>query len=108
MNRCRIACRNATINPKNKSDNKCFMWAVSASLHKHEICEHHERISVLRKFVDNYDWTDIESQMEPNNIRRWESEYNIRVNILGYQDEQIHIMKNDGDNPRFTKLLILC
>ena len=102
-----IACRNATINPKNTSDNKCFMQAVLASLHKHEIRAHPERISVVRKFVDNYDWTDTEFSIEPNEIRMWESKNNIRVNILGYQDEQIHIMKNDADNPRFTKTVNL-
>ena len=50
------ACRNATINQKNLDDEQCFMWAVIASLHKHEISAHPERISVLKKHIYNHNW----------------------------------------------------
>ena len=73
------------------------MRAVLGSLHRHEIKTHSERILVLRKFIDNYDWSDITFPIQPKYIRLWENKNNIRVNILGYQEPEIYIMKNDGD-----------
>ena len=49
-----------TINPKNAKNNKCFKYAIIAALnHQNNIDHHPERISKLRPFIDNYDWTEI-------------------------------------------------
>ena len=92
----RISCRNATLNPKHTTDDQCFMLAELASFYRHEKVRR-ERISVLRKFIDIYDLSDITFPILPKHIRIWERKNNIRVDILGYQEPEIYIMKNDGD-----------
>ena len=52
-----------TINSKNTKNNKCFQYAIIAALnHQNNIDHHPERISKLRPFIDNYDWTEREFQ----------------------------------------------
>ena len=55
-----IVKKEAVINPKNEIDKECFKWAVTTALHYADIKSHCERISNLRKYVDNYDWSGLE------------------------------------------------
>ena len=54
-----IANRKAVINPQN-DDSECFKWAIIAADRWADIGSHPERISNLRKFVNNYDWSGLE------------------------------------------------
>ena len=51
--------KRAIINPKNESDKECFKNVIAA-LHYVDIKSHPERISNLRRFEDNYDWSGLE------------------------------------------------
>ena len=51
--------KKAIINPKN-DDLECFKWAVIAVDRWEEIDKHPERISKLRKYKGEYDWSDVE------------------------------------------------
>ena len=51
--------KKAIINPKN-SDMECFKWAVITADMWEEIDKHPERISILKKFEEEYDWSDVE------------------------------------------------
>ena len=82
------------------------MQGVLASLHKGEIHACPERISVFRKFTDNYDWSDITFPIQPKDIRLWESKNKIRVNILDYDVPEIYITKND-DLSEYTQTVSL-
>ena len=49
-----LANKKAVINPKNGRE-ECFKWSILAALHHVEIKSNPERISNLRRYVDNYD-----------------------------------------------------
>ena len=50
--------KKATINPQNK-DNSCFNYALVAALNHHKIDNHPERVSNLRRYIKDYNWSDI-------------------------------------------------
>ena len=52
--------KGVTINPKNTKDNNCFQYVITAALNYQNIGHHLERISKIKPFLNNYDWTDIE------------------------------------------------
>ena len=47
------------INPKN-NDEECFKWAVIVSLHHEDIKQNPERISLLKYYQDQYNWSGLE------------------------------------------------
>ena len=51
--------KKAIINPKNTKDERCFAYSIIASIHKEGRSLKSHRISKLKPFIDNYDWTDI-------------------------------------------------
>ena len=53
-----IQCKKAVINPQNEG-NKCFKWAVIASLHNPDIKNNPQRIPNLKKFKNCYDWSGL-------------------------------------------------
>ena len=55
------------INPK-CSDDESLMYSIIVSLHYYDISHNPERISTLRPYINNYDFTDITPQkFEVNN-----------------------------------------
>ena len=53
-----LARKKAIINPQN-DDEECFKWAVIAALRWTDIKFNPERVSNLRKFSNNYDWSGL-------------------------------------------------
>ena len=51
--------KGVTINPKNTNDNRCFQYAITASLNYQNINHHPERTSKVKPFINNYNWKDI-------------------------------------------------
>ena len=51
-----IAKRKAMINPQNR-DEECFKWSIITADRWMGIDSHPERVSNLREFADNYDWS---------------------------------------------------
>ena len=51
-----LARKKAIINPQN-DDEECYKWAVIAALRWGDIKSHPERISNLREFSNDYDWS---------------------------------------------------
>ena len=50
--------KKCTINQKN-NDNKCFQYATTLALILKNIDKHHQRISKIKLFIDNYNWNDV-------------------------------------------------
>ena len=50
--------KKCTINQKN-TYNKCFQYATTLALNFNNIDKHHQRISKINPFIDNYNWNDI-------------------------------------------------
>ena len=50
--------KKCTVNQKN-NDNKCFQYAATLVLNINSIDKHHQRITKIKQFIDNYNWNDI-------------------------------------------------
>ena len=82
--------KKAIINPQN-NDKECFKWAVIAALQWTDIKSHPERLSNLRNFVDNYDWSGLEFPVSIKDIGVFEINNNISVNVLALEGRNIYI-----------------
>ena len=77
-----VSRKRGVIKPKNENDEECFKWAVIAALHYVDIRSHPERISNLRRFEDNCDWSGLEFPLSIKGIREFEKENDFIVNPI--------------------------
>ena len=66
------------INPQN-GDEECFKWAIIAVDKWMDIDFHPERVSNLREFADNYDWSGLEFPVSLKQIGKFEAKNNISI-----------------------------
>ena len=81
------------INQKN-NDNKCFQYAAILALYINSINKHHQRISKIKPFIDNYNWNDINFPAAKKDWNKFEvNNKNIALNILyvPYNTKKIEI-----------------
>ena len=76
-----LACKKAIINPKN-ADQECFKWAVMAASRWEDINNNPERISKLRKFERDFDWSGIGFPVSFKDISKFEFRNQISINLL--------------------------
>ena len=100
--------KGVTINPKNTKNNKCFQYAIIAALNHQNIDHHPERISKLRPFIDNYDWTEIEFPAHSKDWRKFEcNNKTIALNVLcvSYNDrqEEVNDEGNEFDGTKYIR-----
>ena len=50
-----------------------------------------QRLSNLRKFTDNYDWSGLEFPVSIKDIGRFETQNNISVNVVAVEGRDIYI-----------------
>ena len=101
-----IAKRKAVINPQN-GDEECFKWAIIAADRWMGIDSHPERVSDLREFADNYDWSGLEFPVSLKQIGKFEAKNDISVNVLGLEGKDIYILRNSGRSHREINLLMI-
>ena len=101
-----IAKRKAVINPRN-GDEECFKWAIIAADKWIGIDSHPERVSNLREFADSYDWSGLEFPVMLKQIRKFEANNNISVNVLGLEGKDIYILRNSNRSYREINLLMI-
>ena len=87
-----IARKKAIINSQN-DDKECFKWSVIAALKWADIKCNPERISNLKKFVDNYDWSGLEFPVSIKDIREFEIKNGILINVLAVEGRDIYIRR---------------
>ena len=85
-----IAKKKAVINPNNENDEECFKWSVIAGLDHKEIKSHPERMSNLKRFANNYDWSGLEYPVTINKISEFEKKNGI-INVLGVKGRDIYM-----------------
>ena len=74
--------KKCTINEKN-TDNKCFQYATTLALNFNNIDKHHQRISKIKPFIDNYNWNDINFPAAKKDWNKFEvNNKNVALNIL--------------------------
>ena len=71
--------KKAIINPKNL-DEKCFKWAVIVGLKWEEIDRGHQRVSKLRHYENEFDWSGISYPVSTSDISKFETRNRIGVN----------------------------
>ena len=98
--------KKAIINPKN-SDMECFKWAVIASMKWEEIDRDHQRVSKLRRYEREFDWSDIEFPVSFRDINKFERNNEIGVNILAIENKKIYIYRKGRDYDRIANLMLI-
>ena len=85
-----LARKKAIVNPHN-DDEECFKWSVIAV--EKVGMKDPQRVSNLRKFKDNYDWSWLEFSVSIKDIGKFETRNNISVNVLAVEGRDIYIHK---------------
>ena len=98
--------KGAIINPKN-SDMECFKWAVIAAMKWRDIDNHPERISKLRRYEDDFDWNKIKFPASFRDIKKFESRYEITINILAFEGKQVYICRKGKEYNRVANLMLI-
>ena len=83
-----LARKKAIVNPHNDNE-ECFKWSV-ITVEKVGMKDP-QRISNLRKFMDNYDWSGLEFPVSIKDIGKFETRNNISVNLLAVEGRDIYI-----------------
>ena len=85
-----LAKKKAIINPKNE-DQECFKWAVIAASRWEVINNNPERISKLKRFEKDFDWSGIGFPVSVKDISKFEFRNQISINLLAIEGKQIYI-----------------
>ena len=101
-----LARKKAIINPQNK-DLECFKWAVIAATRWEDTGKNPERITKLKKFESDYNWTGIRYPVFIKDIAGFESGNQISINILAVEDKQIYIRRKGAKYNRIVNLLLI-
>ena len=105
--------KKATINRKNKNDDKCMQHAILAALNYQQISDHLERVSKIKPFIKSYDWKDINFPLHREDWDTFEKNNKlIALNILyvPYNTKQIrpaYISKYNSDRQNQVTLLMI-
>ena len=94
--------KKAIVNPHN-DDEECFKWSVIAA--EKVGMKDPQRVSNLRKFKDNYDWSGLEFPVSIKDIGKFESRNNVSVNVLAVEDRDIYIHRKGRRVGREINLL---
>ena len=97
--------KKAIINPKN-SDRECFKWAVIAAMNWDEIGNNPERVSKLRRYEGEFDWSGLEFPVSFRDINKFERNNEIDVNILAVENKKIYICRKGRDYNRIVNLML--
>ena len=98
--------KKAIINPKNL-DLECFKWAVIAAMRWEEIDRDHQRVTKLKRFEADFDWTGVGFPVSFMTIKRFESRNQVSVNVLAVEGKQIYICRKGGDYDRVANLMLI-
>ena len=102
--------KKATINFKNKDD-KCFQYSVTIALNYDEMKINHQRLSRINKFVNRYDWSEINFPSHVADWKRFELNNNsVPLNVLHipYGEKTIrHSYKSKYNLKRENQVILL-
>ena len=99
-----LASTKAIVNPHN-NDEECFKWSVIAA--ENAGMKDPQRVSNLRKLMDNYDWSGLEFPVSIKDIGKFETRNNISVNILAVESRDIYIHRKGRRMGREINLLMV-
>ena len=99
-----LARKKAIVNP-HKDDEECFKWSVIAA--EKVGMKDPQRVSNLKKFQDNYDWSGSEFPVSIKDIGKFETRNDISVNVLAVEGRDIYIhRKGRRAGPEINLLMV--
>ena len=98
--------KKAVINPRNE-DQECFKWAVTTASRWEEIGENPQRISNLKKFEKDFDWSGIKFPVSVKDIKGFEIKNRISINLLAIENRDIYICRKGGNYNHLINLMII-
>ena len=99
-----LARKKGIVNPHN-DDEECFKWLVITA--ENVGMKDPQRVSNLRKFMDNYDWSGLEFPVSITDIEKFETRNNISVNVLAVEGRDIYIHRKGQRVGREINLLMV-
>ena len=99
-----LARKKAIVNPHNDEE-EYFKWSVIAA--EKVGMKDPQRVSNLRKFKDNYDWSGLEFSFSIKDIGKFETRNGISVNVLAVEGRDIYIHRKGLRVDREIKLLMV-
>ena len=101
-----LARKKAIINATNEYQ-ECFKWAVIAASRWEEINNNPERISKLKRFEKDFDWSGIEFPVSVKDIKKFELRNQISINLLAIEGKHIYICRKGGNYERIINLMLI-
>ena len=101
-----LAHKKVTINPLNE-DQECFKWAVIVASRWEDIDRNPQRISKLKKFEVDFDWSGIGFPVSFRDIKGFEFRKQISINILAIEGRQIYICRKGGNYKHAINLMLI-
>ena len=92
------------VNPHN-NDEECFKWSVITA--EKVGMKDPQRVSNLRKFKDNYDWSGLEFPVSIKDIGKFETRNDISVSVLAVEGRDIYIHRKGRRGSREINLLMV-
>ena len=99
-----LARKKATVKPHNDNE-ECFKWSVIAV--EKVGMKDPQRVSNLRKFKDNYDWSGLEFPVSIKDIGKFETRNDISVNVWAIEGRDIYIHRKGRRAGREINLLMV-
>ena len=96
--------KKAIINIKNEKDNECFKWCILR--HLHPVIKNPQRVSSLKKYVDELDMHGFDFPMKISDIGRFEKRNNIYVNVFGFEEGKVYPLRFSQNRDAVDLLLI--
>ena len=103
-----IKSKRSTINPKN-NDHKCFQYVVTLALNPDKIKKYRQRVSKIKPFIDQYNWSVIGFPSTSKDWKKFELNNEIALNILyvPHNTKKIQIAYKSKHNLTLEKQVIL-
>ena len=99
--------KKTTKNPKN-TDDKCFQYAATVTLNYEETESHPERFSIIKSFINKYNWEGINYPSEIDDWKTFEKNTSrIALNILYTKEKEISPAYISKINSNCEKQIIL-
>ena len=92
--------KKSTINPKN-NDYKYFQYAVTVALNRDVINKHLQRVSKIKPFINQYNWSDIDFPSTSKDWKKFElNNESIALNILyvPHKTRKVHLAYKSKHN----------
>ena len=98
--------KKAILNPKYLDEN-CFKWSVIAALKWEEIDKNHQRVSKLRRYENEFDWSGISYPVSTKDKSKFETRNRIGVNVLALNGKTPYNCRKGLDYDRVVNLMII-